>query len=149
MKINWGGGIVIAIALFMSFILYMVITMMTDKRYDFDLVVENYYQYELGYQDNLDARNRAAQLTNTIEIVKNNKGVTLLFPEDIVQNIQEGGEVYFYRLNDKSQDFKLPLDIKNNAMTIPDAMIESGRWDLTITWVMNNQEYILVEKITY
>lgn len=50
MKFNWGTGIVIAIAGFMSFIIYFVITMSTDKNYSYDLVTDKYYQQELKYQ---------------------------------------------------------------------------------------------------
>jgi hypothetical protein len=34
MKINWGTGIVIAMALFMSFILYFVIKAQSNSKYD-------------------------------------------------------------------------------------------------------------------
>ena len=47
MKINWGTGIVIVIAAFISFIMYFVITMSTNNKYSYDLVTDNYYQQEL------------------------------------------------------------------------------------------------------
>ena len=47
MKINWGTAIVIAFVCFISFIMYFVISMSTDKKYDHDLVVEDYYGQEL------------------------------------------------------------------------------------------------------
>ena len=56
MKINWGTGIVIAIVAFIGFILYFVITMSTDKTYSYDLVTDKYYQQELKYQQEIDAK---------------------------------------------------------------------------------------------
>ena len=50
MKINWGTGLVIGMVLFIAFIMFMVITMMTDKKYSHDLVTEDYYQKEIVYQ---------------------------------------------------------------------------------------------------
>ena len=50
MKWNWGTGLVVAMALFIGFILYMVITMSTDKKFSFDLVTEEYYAKEMVYQ---------------------------------------------------------------------------------------------------
>ena len=59
MKINWGTGIVIGMTLFIGFIMYMVITMMTDKNYDHDLVTEAYYAKDLAYQQEIDAEKNA------------------------------------------------------------------------------------------
>ena len=39
MKINWGTGIVIAFALFMSFILFFVFKVQSDSKYDNELDV--------------------------------------------------------------------------------------------------------------
>ena len=50
MKINWGTGIVLAIIAFIGFILFFVIKMSTDDRANHDLVTEEYYKAELGYQ---------------------------------------------------------------------------------------------------
>ena len=36
MKINWGTGIVIVIAAFISFIMYFVITMNTNNKYSYE-----------------------------------------------------------------------------------------------------------------
>ncbi len=47
MKINWGTGIVIAFVAFIAFIMYFVINMITNKKYDHDLVTEDYYKEEL------------------------------------------------------------------------------------------------------
>ena len=44
MKFNWGTGIVLAFIAFISFIMYFVISMNTNNKYDHDLVSENYYR---------------------------------------------------------------------------------------------------------
>ena len=46
MKINWGVGIVIAFGLFITFILYFVVMVQSDSKYDNDLVVEEYYKHD-------------------------------------------------------------------------------------------------------
>ena len=50
MKINWGTGIVLAFIGFISFIMYFVVNMNTNKKYDHDLVTEDYYKQELEFQ---------------------------------------------------------------------------------------------------
>mgnify|MGYP000509856137 FL=1 len=62
MKINWGTGIVIVIAAFISFIMYFVITMSTNNKYSYDLVTDNYYQQELQYQKQIEAEKNAKNL---------------------------------------------------------------------------------------
>lgn len=148
MKINWGTGIVIAIVFFMSFILYFVYMMMTDSKYDFDMVVEDYYKKEIGFQDELYARNNAARLLCKVEVMHDDEGVELYFPEEISDNM-ELAYVFFYRVNQKNLDFELPVELKQNKMFIPAAMLQKGRWDITIRWEMEGKNYITIENISF
>lgn len=52
-KFNWGTGIVIAMVLFMTFILTFVYKSLTPQ-YTHDLVSEDYYKDELLYQKEID-----------------------------------------------------------------------------------------------
>ncbi|MEX2350609.1 MAG: FixH family protein [Flavobacteriaceae bacterium] len=148
MKINWGTGIVIAIGLFMAFILYFVITMMTNSDYDHDLVIEDYYKQEIGFQDELDARNNAAQLEKNIRIEQSPEGVKIVFPKEYAEQVTEG-KVMFYRVNQKKLDFEKPLSFTENTMFIPAGEIVSGRWDLSVYWNMNGEDYTVKEKINF
>ncbi len=148
MKINWGTGIVIAIGLFMAFILYFVITMMTNSDYDHDLVIEDYYKQEIGFQDELDARNNAAQLEKSIRIEQSPEGVKIVFPGEYAGQLTEG-KVVFYRVNQKNLDFEKPLELKDASMHIPAGEIVSGRWDVSVYWKMNGKTYTVKENINF
>ncbi len=148
MKINWGTGIVIAIALFMAFILYFVITMTTSKEFEHDLVIEDYYKQEIGFQDELDARNNAAQLTEKVSIEKAANGVLIYIPEAWSANIQNGS-VSFYRVNNKAFDFEKELQLSNHQMLIPESELVQGRWDISLYWEMEGKAYIAKEKINF
>jgi len=148
MKINWGTGIVLAIIGFIAFILYFVITMTTDKRFDFDLVVEDYYKKEIGFQEELDARKNAASLSEKLQIEQTSEGVVLVFPESIAADVKNGS-VYFYRVAQKVLDFEKPLALENNRMLIPNSEILSGRWDITISWEADGKNYMVKEQITF
>ena len=50
MKIGWGTGIVIAFVLFIAFIMYFVVNMTVNKKYDHDFVTEDYYNKEIAYR---------------------------------------------------------------------------------------------------
>tara|TARA_R110002072_G_scaffold172324_8_gene326396 strand:+ start:8527 stop:8973 length:447 start_codon:yes stop_codon:yes gene_type:complete len=148
MKINWGTGIVIAIGLFMSFILYMVITMMTDNNYDYEMVVDDYYKKEIGFQAELDGRNNAANLTNKLRVEQSLDGILLVFPEEIASQM-ENGSVTFYRVNKKELDFEKSIQLSENKMLIPAESLLPGRWDVSVRWEMNGKTYITQDQITF
>jgi len=79
-KLNWGVGIVITIACFIGFIMFFVIKMSTDKKYDHDLVTEEYYKQELAYQDQIDAQQNSARLVKNIQVEVNAEGIQIMFP---------------------------------------------------------------------
>ncbi len=148
MKINWGIGIVIAMALFMGFILFFVITMITDRTYDYEMVVDDYYKQEIGFQGELDGRNNAANLPNKIRVEQSLKGILIVVPDEIAPNM-ENGSVYFYRVNKKDLDFEKPISLSENKMLIPASELLPGRWDISIRWQMNGKTYITQDQITF
>ena len=148
MKINWGTGIVLAFIAFISFILFFVIKMSTNEQSVHDLVTEDYYKAELGYQKEIDAENNAKNLTGTIKIKKTNEGLILLFPEDFnTKNIE--GTVSLYRPSNKHLDFDLPISLSDSHLLIPDKRLLDGRWDIKISWEQKGKEFLHKESITY
>lgn len=148
MKINWGTGIVIAIGLFMSFILYFVITMMTDSTYDYEMVVDDYYKQEIGFQAELDGRNNAARLPYKMRVEQSLAGIELVFPIEIASQM-ENGTVYFYRVNKKDLDFDRAIFLTDQKMMIPAEDLLPGRWDVSVRWKMNGKTYITQDQITF
>ena len=69
MKWNWGKGIVVGMISFMAFILYMVITMSTDKKYSHDLVTEEYYAKVMKYQTEIDAETYSRRMVTYISSI--------------------------------------------------------------------------------
>ena len=100
MKINWGTAIVIAFVCFISFIMYFVISMSTNKKYNHDLVVEDYYGEELQFQDDIDKEEHSKTLSTNISWKKTNKGIEISFPKNLdYKNIE--GKVFLYRPSNK------------------------------------------------
>lgn len=62
-KIGWGTSIVIAFALFISFILYFVIKVQSDTKYDNELVVDEYYKKDAQYGEDFVKMQNAQDLT--------------------------------------------------------------------------------------
>ncbi|PCJ95308.1 MAG: cytochrome C oxidase Cbb3 [Flavobacteriaceae bacterium] len=148
MKINWGTGIVLAFIGFISFILFFVIRMSTDYRANHDLVTEEYYKAELGYQKEINAANNALNLSEEIQLKRTTEGLLVLFPEEInKQNIK--GTISLYRPSNKQLDFDLPISLSNTHLLIPDKRLLDGRWDIKVSWSENNIEYLFKKSITY
>jgi hypothetical protein len=148
MKINWGTGIVIAFVCFISFIMYFIIKMNTDSKYDHDLVIEEYYQAELGFQDEINKEKNAKNLTEDISWKKTKEGLLILFPENL-DTQQITGNVFLYRTSNKKLDFELPISISNNHMLIPNNKLIGGRWNLKVDWKYQNAAYLYKKEIMY
>ena len=80
MKINWGTGLVIGMLAFISFIMYFVITMLSSKDYDHDLVTEDYYRAELYYQQDIDAEKNALAMKEQIQVKTEGNKLVVQFP---------------------------------------------------------------------
>lgn len=148
MKINWGTGIVIGMIAFMGFIMFMVITMMTDKEYDHDMVTENYYAKDLVYQNEIDAEKKANSLTSKIKIEKSSEGLHIYFPEEL-QEKNVSGSIQMYRPSNEKLDFQIPLQIENSTMLIEDSKLVGGSWKVTIAWEMDGEQYLFKKAIVY
>ena len=148
MKINWGTGIVIAIGLFMAFILFLVFKMTTDKGYEHDMVVEEYYKKELAFQEEIDAEKNALSLSESIKGKKVASGWLLTFPKELKSSKIEGS-VFLYRPSNKQLDFDFPIELSGLNLLIPDERLLDGRWNITVTWEFNGKPYLYKESITY
>ena len=104
MKINWGTAIVIAFVCFISFIMYFVIRMSTNEKYEHDLVVEDYYQQELKFQSDIDKETNSKSLETNVSWTKTADGVKITFPKDFdIKNV-------IVNLNTQSKKFTVEYD---------------------------------------
>ena len=148
MKINWGTAIVIAFVAFISFIMYFVISMSTNKKFDHDLVTEDYYQQELKYQDDINKVENAKKLNQNIEFKKTDKGIILSFPKDLNTNSIKG-KVFLYRPSNKQLDFEMPISLSNHNLLIPDNSLLDGRWNIKIDWSYMTDEFMFKKEFNY
>ncbi|PQJ82022.1 FixH family protein [Polaribacter glomeratus] len=146
MKINWGAGITIAIIGFMSFIMYFVIKMSTDKKYSYDLVTEKYYQQELKFQNQINAEKNASELSENINIEQSIQGLIVNFPEGLEYSKIEG-KVFLYRPSNKQLDFEIPISISTKYLLVPEKSLLGGRWNIMVIWSYKNKEYLFKKEL--
>jgi hypothetical protein len=148
MKINWGTSIVIAIISFMTFILYLVITMTTNQEFSHDLVTEEYYKQELTFQDQLDREENSKNLVTNIVVEKLDEGMLVSFPADLDLSAIKGS-IFMYRPSNKEQDFSIPLNLSTHQFLIPGEQLESGRWNIEINWAYQSDSYYFKKEFTF
>lgn len=148
MKINWGTAIVIAFIGFIAFIMYFVISMSTNKKYEHDLVVEDYYQQELKFQSDIDKEEHAKTLVTNVKLEKTEEGLLIRFPEDLDRNSIKG-KVFLYRPSNKKLDFEIPISLSNHNLLIPDNRLLDGRWNIKVDWTFSNEAYLYKTEIIY
>jgi hypothetical protein len=147
LRINWGTAIVIAFALFMSFILYFVLKVQTDSKYDNDLVVEEYYKHDVHFQDEMTRIQNAHDLKVKPTITVNTNGITVVFPYDFdLREIK--GTVALYRASNKKFDFQVPLTFSDSAtLFISKDKLIGGEWKINMEWQYKGKSYLTKEEI--
>jgi hypothetical protein len=148
MKINWGTAIVLAFIGFIAFIMYFVVTMITNDKFDHDLVVEDYYQKELEFQNDIDKETNAKRLTSNITWSKTEEGILLEFPAELDYS-KINGKVFLYRPSNKQLDFEIPISLSNHNLLIPDKRLLDGRWNISVDWNYDAVNYLFKEAISY
>jgi len=149
MKINWGTGLVIGMVAFISFIMYFVVTMLSSKEFDHDLVVEDYYKAELHYQQDIDAERNALGMNERIRLENINSEIIIYFPEEIDLKLLEG-QVNFYRPSNKKLDFSILFsEIESNTFKVSSEKLVDGRWNVSVNWKQDGKEFLFKKEINY
>jgi nitrogen fixation protein FixH len=141
MRINWGTGIVIAFAVFITFILYFVFTVQSDSKYDNELVVEEYYKHDAKFGDEMVRIQNAQDLIQKPVITNTSEGITVIFPE-VYTPKDIKGEVFFYRPSNKKFDFSVPISLLGSSLLVPKEKLLGGRWDINMEWQYGGKQYL-------
>ena len=147
MKINWGTGIVIAFALFMTFILYFVFTVQSDSKYDNDLVVEEYYKHDAHFGDEMVRVQNAHDLAQKPTITVTAEGILVSFPEVFAPE-KIKGNMSLFRPSNKKLDFEVPISLSGATLLIPKKSLVDGRWDINMEWQYEGKSF-LTKEIVY
>ena len=135
---KWPLGIFLMYMTFVTATLVFVVFTFTQRT---DLVVENYYEKTLTYQDHIDRAQNALNLKVPFRVERRESYVDLIFPPDLVE-LGISGEVVFYRPSDSLLDKTFPLDTdREGHQMIPLAELQPGMWKVQVTWNSGGTEY--------
>jgi hypothetical protein len=134
---NWGKGLVVAISLFMLFILGLSFYMMSQQQ---ELETEDYYEKDLTYQQEMEARTNASSLAHPIQFAYTPEEQHATIELSVNQPV--AGTIRFTRPSDASLDFDVPLVLDSvGHQTIATDSLTKGLWHVQASWQMNNKTY--------
>ena len=136
---NWGKGIAIALILFIGFILYLAITLMSHK---VDLESDDYYLREIAYQEEITAVENANKY-DEIVVSQDETNVIVQIPgEGIYDDIL----VEFFRPNNNEQDKQYKV-VGTKTLIINKSHLTSGQYNVEITYRNGDENCLQKSKI--
>jgi hypothetical protein len=137
---NWGKGIVIALTLFIGFISFLVVKIMSQ---DVDLVSEDYYKQEIDYEARIQKEQNGLNNAAKIELIDQEAYVVVQLPDsssltNVVLNLK--------RPNDEKLDKSFKIEGTKTFM-LPKSSLEKGKYELTIEYTINGEECLMKKVI--
>lgn len=131
---NWGKGIIIAMILFMGFILTLVVTLM---RQDVDLEIDDYYNKELAFNEQYEAQQNYLNAAGAITFNIKTDSLFVSFPKELQNGV---AKIQFQRPNNKLQDASFDVQASDKVF-IPTKSLPKGIFNCTITGKRNGKSY--------
>ncbi len=138
MKLNSGTAIAAFYATFMVALLYFVIKSTT---YDNSLVMDNYYEQDLKYQEHYDkvVNNQALEQKVKIKIHPNDQSIDFLFPDNMKK---VKGNIHFFCPSTKYGDVRKAIQVdEHGTMKVTTKTFKSGRWKIKLDWKNGEKNY--------
>lgn len=130
-RISWGTGIAL---LYIGFVVGMLTLVIMSMNQRVDLVSDDYYAQELGFQKKIDKIQRAKALAEPLRWEVNGEELTIRYPASI-NRAELSGKVIFYCPSDNRKDSEFTiLPNAQNQQIIPLSKLQSGRYKLQFDW---------------
>jgi uncharacterized ion transporter superfamily protein YfcC len=136
---NWGKGLILGMGIFMLFIIVMCIRMFLAPADEYD---HHYYEKGLNFDADYNRERQVVVDKATPQIQQNANGLLLKFTAPVK------GTIRFIRPANQKLDKAFPIiSGNNNEVLIATAAIQTGRWQLLLTWASNNKAYRYQQEI--
>ena len=137
---NWGKGIIVTMTAFMSFILFMVFTLLSKNT---DLESEDYYKKEIEYEQEMNALSNASRLKEKVSINSNNEYLVLQFPtKEKISNI----EIELFRPDNEKDDQTISENTSKTIM-IAKNKLKKGRYNIAINYQIKGEKILQKEEL--
>lgn len=148
MKISfWPHGLLFSLG---TFVVGIVSVGYMFLQQDIGIVVKDYYQEEINFQQTLDDEKNALALPDPVKIDYDQakERVVIYFP-GFFEGRNIAGKVTFYRPSDGKLDKDLPLLLNDKLQqTIFTESFKKGSWIVKLKWTADGIGYYMKKKIT-
>ncbi|AXJ02183.1 Nitrogen fixation protein FixH [Cyclonatronum proteinivorum] len=135
---KWPLGIFLFYMTFVVGTLTFVFYTFTQKT---DLVIEEYYEATLTYQDHIDKAKRANSLAEPVQFSLQGQQAKIVFP-DFMQADGLNGKIQLYRPSGSSMDELLPIVTDENGVQyLSFADRTPGLWRVKVDWAFDGLDY--------
>lgn len=136
MKFHWGWGITLAMTMFISYIMYFIIS---SFRMPVNMVADDYYTQDLHYDQKKEKMQNVAALSTPPAVSYN-------VPEKVVRislgQRAQSGTLRFMRPSDSRMDFVVPISTDvSGEMEVPAGRMVGGRWKVQLDWQTDGKGY--------
>jgi hypothetical protein len=143
MRFNWGTGIVVAMIVFMSFIVTLVVIMSGSGD---GLEESGYYEKGNRHDEKLEAMQNAANLGAVLEIkwLSAARSVSIDFGTG---NAPDSGSVLLKRPSDLRLDFNQSLRSGIDSQVVSWEGRQSGLWNVECSWHQQGKRYFKAQQL--
>jgi hypothetical protein len=136
---NWGRGIAIALILFIGFIVYLAVVLMSHK---VDLESEDYYLKEITYEDEITAL-KNAKANEAIKVTQSDDHVVVQIPAE-----KDYTELSLEFIRPNNEKLDKTYEIKDTkTFTVPKTQLENGQYNIKISYTFKGKSCLQKEKI--
>lgn len=139
---SWGKGITLTMIAFIGFIITLTWIKMSKVNAS-TLVVENYYEREVNYEQEIQAERNA---NNLGKFIITNSDSDLIFALETTNSVSDV-VIYFSRPNNNKQDKKWGFNSQNTIQVFKKDLVP-GRYQLEISYKIDGKECLQKEEIT-
>jgi len=145
MKFHWGTGIFLFLGLFITVLIAVFIK---SLEHDNSLVMDDYYYYDIHYQQLMDKKNNYNALKKQIVISESDslQRIEISFPD--TESETWTGKVLLYRPASKKFDKAFNVGYSSNGMMHIDTKnLPSGLWKIQLDVTKNQTDYFTEKTI--
>ncbi|MGB3779477.1 MAG: FixH family protein [Tunicatimonas sp.] len=140
---NWGWSIVLAFSLFGLFIGWLVFRTFQET---IELVSEDYYQQELGYQQQIDKMTNNQALPVPLTFSQQAQQLVVQFPAEPAAEVQ--GEIHLFRPSDARRDqiLTIALNPQRQQIIATEGLVK-GHYRVKVDWTSGDAAYYTEETV--
>jgi hypothetical protein len=137
LKMNWGTRIT---ALYIGFVVFMVALVTAASNREVNLVAENYYEQEIGFQKRLDASKAANGLKQPVSLTLRAGEIDIELPA-VFEQQPVTAEVKLYAPTGAAGDQTFAFQTSDAHLHIPRKGLKPMQYEVQVSWQLAGKAY--------